>query len=154
MLIKSKDYFGREVAIGVGRVVARDGQNPLQQTVTKANGRLGFSVTVAIMNINGNYEYQTVPCAIYENKWSKQLWNIATSLKKNDTVQIMGVIHEGRYKDAETGAMKTSFELRIEWLMPLKLVEKLVKGGTDDIPTKDNTTDGVSTNPNERGIMF
>lgn len=156
MLLQQYDEkMRRWVLFGVGRVVARDGQSPLQQTITDKTKRLGFAISTGnTINKNKDRIFQTVACAVYESNWSKEVWNIALTLKKGEIVQFAGWLFESEYEDRATGKMKESQELRIEWLMPLKVVEKLVKGGTDNIPTKDNTGDGVSTNPNEKGIMF
>lgn len=142
MIIQQYDEkLKRWVISGVGRVVARDGQSPLLQTVAKGFKRIGFSVnTGTTINGQGEHIYETVVCAVYSNMWNKQLYDIATTLKKNDVVQFAGWVKEGEFEDRETGEMKPSKECRIEWLLPLNLVAPLVKPETDtNIPTKYTT---------------
>lgn len=154
MLITNWDeQMRRTMVIGCGRVVARDGQSPLQKTVTTGTSRIGFSVCTGTIYYPQTEKraYQTMPCGVYIGFYGRELYEIATTLKKNDFVFFCGWLHEGTYIDQATGKTKESKECRIEFLCPIKLVHKMLFWGTDskkkkadekDIPTKINV-DGI-----------
>lgn len=129
MLIQRVDEeLKRFIFVGTGRVLAKDGQNPLTRTVANGTTRIGFGVlTGSTINKKMERTYQTIPCAVYSNNWSKNLYNIALTLKKNDIVFIAGYKHEGVYTDQATGEQKKSVEYRLEYLLPLKVFAKYIK---------------------------
>lgn len=140
MLIQRVDEeLKRFIFVGTGRVLAKDGKNPLTRTVANGTTRIGFGVlTGSTINKKMERTYQTIPCAVYRNNWSKNLYNIALTLKKNDIVFIAGYKHEGVYTDQATGEQKKSVEYRLEYLLPLKVFAKYIKDVDEEtIPTRE-----------------
>lgn len=153
LIMKWDEQMRRMMVVGCGRVIARDGQSPLQKTISPGAKRIGFSVTTGTIfdSKTEKCTYQTMPCAVYSGFKGKEFYDVATTLKKNDMVFFCGWVHEGSYIDQATGKTKESRECRIEFLCPFKLVHKAFFGGIDekkkkvdekDIPTKINV-DGI-----------
>lgn len=144
MLIQRVDEeLKRFVFIGIGRVLAKDGQNPLTKTVANGTTRLGFGVlTGSTINKKQERTYQTIPCAVYSNSWGRLLYDVALNLKKNDIVFLAGYKHEGVYTDQATGEQKKSVEYRLEYLLPLKIFKEYLKEvNEEEIPTITKKTE-------------
>lgn len=126
MLIKEFDKkTDRWQVFGVGRVISRSGQDALTKKIVsrpdRTVRRIGFSICTAIKSKgDGNKTFQTVPCAIYWNFTSKDLFAVAEDLKTGDLVQFAGWIKQSPFNDAITGEQKISTECRVEWLLPIK----------------------------------
>ena len=141
----------RTVIIATGKVLAKEGQSPLTRTVAQGFTRLGFGIgTGSALNKKQERTYQTVPCAVYSNSFTRYLYDIALNLKKNDIVLISGYKHESVYTDQASGEQKKSIEYRLEFLLPLKILKKHLKEvNEEEIPTKD-----IAFNENDDGCDF
>lgn len=138
------DKMRKNTVIGIGRVIATDGQSPLKKSSSVGSSRIGFSLNLGTMiNKKQDRTYETISCAVYSGFYGKMCYEIATTLKKNDVVLFGGWVHGGKYIDEVTGLEKESRECRIEFLLPLKYayqmvfgVEENAKVDESDIPSK------------------
>lgn len=155
LITKWDDKLRRTVAFGCGRVLARDGQSPLTKTSTTGSYRLGFTVnTGTTLNQKQDRIFETIPCAVYSGFYGREVYDIASTLKKNDMIFFAGWVKEGTYIDEATGKSKESQECRIEFICPLKTIHQLILGLTDnvdglteEIPNKIITNDDEEEYP-------
>lgn len=155
LITKWDERLRRTVAIGCGRLISKDGQSPLIKTSSVGTSRIGFSVnTGTTINQKQERTYETMPCAVYSGFYGKEVYEIASTLKKNDLVFFAGWVKEGTYIDETTGKEKESQECRIEFLCPLKLVHQSLFGLNSmqnvdeiDIPSKIITHEDTEEYP-------
>lgn len=113
------------MVFGVGYVLCREGQTPIQKTIvptkTSTTPRIHFSVTVgSALNEKREPIYQNIPCAVYGTERSKEIYNLALTLRRKDIVQFGGYVHEGEIIDNQGNPRKFR-EVRLDWLLPIKL---------------------------------
>lgn len=155
LITKWDEKLRRTVAFGCGRVIARDGQSPLTKTSSAGGARIGFSVNTGItIDKKESRTYETLPCAVYSGFYGKEVYQIVSTLKKNEMVLFAGWIKEGTYIEATTGKLKESQECRIEFICPLKLIYELLFGintkqelEDKEIPNKIKTQDDDNEYP-------
>lgn len=155
MLIQQySEKLKKWMVLGVGYVCCREGQTPIQKTITPLrNGttsRIHFSVTVgSVLNENKQAVYQNVPCAIYASERTKEIYNFALSLRRRDLVQFAGYMYEGEVIDNQ-GNPRRFREVRLNWLLPLKIFFN----GNISIPTTNFNEKVENANENINTVDF
>lgn len=160
LITKFDDKLRRTMAVGCGRVIAKDGQSPLQKTATVSGSRIGFAIntgTTIDKKDPSKHTFETMSCAVYNNSWGKQLYDIVTTLKKGDIVMFGGWVHEGKFIDQATGKTRDSCECRIEFICPLNVVTSMLFGVDEKkkkVTDKNIPTKVIVSSSTDDDIMF
>lgn len=127
LIMQFDEKLRRWNCIGVGRVLAPEGQNPIRKICANAVSKLSFSVNVGTtLNAQKQHVYRTVNCGIFENSWLKTVYEIALTLQRNDTVLFAGWVKESPAVNQATGQQIIFKECRVEWICRLKDIPKAV----------------------------
>lgn len=123
MIIQQIDSLGRYVAMGVGTVLCREGDEPIRIGEVKEKGvpKISFTLTTgAKRSADGHMSYQNVICAVYGNKFNADMYEYAATLTRNERVFFAGYIFQRSGKDNETGEDILYSEVVLEFLVSAK----------------------------------
>lgn len=116
MILQFDEKLRRWNCVGVGRVMAKEGKNPLHSVMVNNTEKITFvancGYTLTAQNLPVS---RSIYCAAYNNRWCKELFALVKTLKKGDNVLFAGwvKISQGLNDRGEEVEYK---ELRLEFL--------------------------------------
>ncbi len=134
MEIKQIDPLGRESFVGSGRVIAKNGQPSVHTMLVGETPKVYFNVVFGtILTEQKERKYNNYLCAVYGKQFNIALYQLCTTLQRNEMVEIKGYLIRNQGKDTRTGADRIFEEVYIESLIPISRLYKLMLqiDGTD-----------------------
>lgn len=134
MEIKKLDILGRIGFVGSGRVIAKNGQPAVHTVLVGGTPKAYFNVAFSMIKTEqGDYKYENYICAVYGKQFNIALYQLCTTLQRNETVEVTGFLMKNQGKDARTGEDRMYEEVFVETLVPVnRIYDLLLKmEGTD-----------------------
>lgn len=134
MEIKQLDPLGKFSIIGSGRIIAKNGQSAVHTMMVGETPKVYFNVAFGLIKTDAKgYIWNNAICAVYGKQSNIALYQLCTTLERNETVEITGYLIRNQGTDGKTGEDRIYEEVCIETLVPVSRLYKLLLGmdGTD-----------------------